>query len=278
VLDRRPDGYHLIDSVAVFTELADTLTAQPREEQSISLAVGGEFGEELDGTTHPEDNLVSRAAEELVRAFPQASIGGVRLKLAKRLPIASGLGGGSADAAAALRLLNRLWRLGVNNDELADMGLALGADVPACVFSEPVRVQGIGEKTSLIGGLPALPVVLVNPRVRVSTQKVYQRLAPDSRWPIKALPKRFGSVMECVFWLRTTRNDLYDPAKAEAPAIAKALRALSADPECLFARMSGSGGTVFGIFYSMAAAERAAARLQSDRPDWWIAASRTMGS
>ena len=122
-----------------------------------------------------------RAAEELVRAFPQAPIRGVRLKLAKRLPIAAGLGGGSADAAAALRLLNRLWRLGVNQGELAEMGLALGADVPACVFSEPVRVQGIGEKTTLIGGLPALPVVLVNPGVKVSTQKVFRRLAPATR-------------------------------------------------------------------------------------------------
>jgi 4-diphosphocytidyl-2-C-methyl-D-erythritol kinase len=278
VLDRRPDGYHRLDSVVVFADLADTLAACRREEGVVELGIDGEFADILAKAAQPAENLVYAVADALIRAFPDRISGGVRIDLTKNLPVAAGLGGGSADAAATLRLLNRLWRLGLTVAELAELGASLGADVPVCVFSRPARMEGIGERVTPVAAIPAMPVVLVNPGVAVETGAVFRRLKPAERSPLPPLPERFTSIMELVFWLRNTRNDLFAPACAAAPVIETAARALASDPDCMFARMSGSGATVFGIFLSIDAASRAAKRLQEARPDWWTAVTWTEGS
>lgn len=278
VLGRRTDGYHLIDTLVVFADMGDTLRATPRDEALVKLTVDGPFGDELAGSTRAEDNLVFRAADELIASFPRRRIGGVRLDLTKRLPVASGLGGGSADAAAALRLLDRLWNLGAGPARLAEIGARLGADVPMCLISKPLQAGGIGERITLAPSIPALPLLLVNPGVPVATRNVFRRLAPGERPPMWPLPARFANRIEFAQWLRMTRNDLCEPAIAEAKVVGTVVKAVAADAECLFANLSGSGATVFGIFNSRAAAERAAARIHEKRPGWWVAVTQSGGA
>ena len=178
VLGRRGDGYHLLDSLVVFADLGDTLTAFPDDDGYVDLTVDGAFADDLEATTLPRNNLILAVAHALCEAFPDRSTGGVRLHLDKQLPIAAGLGGGSADAAAALRLLNRTWQLGLTDGELARLGLSLGADVPVCLASRPSRMRGIGEEVSPVAGIPPMPIVLVNPGISVSTAR---RLRANSR-------------------------------------------------------------------------------------------------
>jgi 4-diphosphocytidyl-2-C-methyl-D-erythritol kinase len=278
VTGRRADGYHLLDSLVVFAELADTLEAMPGEEVPVDLTIDGRFGDDLDRAGPVRDNLVLRAANELIAAHPGRAIRGARIVLTKRLPVAAGIGGGSADAAATLRLLDRLWGLGTDGKMLAEIGLRLGADVPACLVSRPLRVEGIGERTEPAAGIPELPLVLVNPGVALPTRAVFRRLASADGTPMSPIPRRFKSLIEFVQWLKINRNDLFEPAAAEAKIVGTVVEVVSADPECLIARMSGSGATVFGIFNSHAAAERAAARIEAAKPAWWVAVTRSGGS
>lgn len=271
VLGRRADGYHLIDSLVVFADIGDTLRVTAREEGLVKLTVDGPFGDELTGSARAEDNLVTRAAEALIAAFPRKRPGGVRFHLTKRLPVASGLGGGSADAAAALRLLDRFWGLGAGAGRLAAIGAGLGADVPMCLVSKPLHAEGIGERVRPVPSVPRLHLLLVQPGVQVATRNVFRRLPPGERAAMWPIPARFASVIEFAQWLRLTRNDLCEPAIAEAKVIGTVVKAVSSDPDCLFANLSGSGASVFGIFNSRAAAERAAARIHDKKPGWWVA-------
>ena len=278
VVGRRVDGYHLLDSLVVFADIGDTLRAAPREEALVKVVIDGPFADDLRNSARPQDNLVMRAADQLMAAFPKKRITGVRLDLTKRLPVASGLGGGSADAAAALRLLDRVWGFGAGPAKLAEIGLGLGADVPLCLVSKPLRAEGIGERITPTPGIPALPLLLVHPGVAVQTANVFRRLTPAERTPMWPIPRSFLTIIEFAQWLRLTRNDLAEPAVAEARVIGTVVKTVSGDPECLFARMSGSGASVFGIFNSDAAAERAAARIHKAKPAWWVAVTRTAGS
>ena len=278
VLAPRPDGYHAIDSLVVFAEFADLLSAIPSSNGHFELILDGHFGAELDLLTRPFDNLTARAAEALFGSTKERQLPAARLVLTKRIPIAAGLGGGSADAAAALRLLNRYWQLDLSDAQLQEIGLDLGADVPMCVVSRPVVAGGIGEQLSQARGIPSLPVVLVNPSIPVSTASVFARLDPAERAPLPPLPGSFGSVIAFVIWLRQTRNDLSEPAKEITGLADAAVKALSNDPGCLFARMSGSGATAFGIFPKLTTAERAAERIRNERPNWWVVATETTGS
>jgi 4-diphosphocytidyl-2-C-methyl-D-erythritol kinase len=259
VLGRRADGYHLLDSLVVFAGVGDILRAGRAD--SLSLSVEGTFGVALSGES---DNLVLRAARSL------ASMAGIpplaKLSLRKELPVASGIGGGSADAAAALRVLSRLWRLDLSQADLSALALQLGADVPVCLAGQPARMGGVGE---LLGPLPPLPdcgLTLVNPGVAVATRDVFRaRTAPFSR-PLE-LPPRWPDAESLAATLAALGNDLEAPALSLAPEIGDALAALRAEPKCLLARMSGSGATCFGLFATPA--EAAAAAQQLARPNWW---------
>lgn len=277
VLGRRTDGYHNLESLVVFADYGDMLKATPAPEGRMRLSVKGEFAETLRDSTRPEDNLVIRAATALAQAAGNAKPAHI-IELVKRIPVAAGLGGGSADAAAALRLLNRLWGTNLPPARLAEIGRKLGADVPMCLVSRPLIATGIGDRIQVVANMPALPVVLAHPGVAVATANVFSELAADERSGLPPFPDKFTTLLEVIFWLRQARNDLADPAAAVDRAAASASRALMRDPDCMFARMSGSGAAAFGIFINMAAAERAAERLKAARPGWWVVAAQTLAS
>lgn len=258
VVGQRADGYHLLDSLAVFPGAADRLTAEHGER--LALTVAGLHGMAL--SAEP-DNLVLRAARAL------ASHAGVparaTLVLDKRLPVASGIGGGSADAAAALRVLDRLWGLQTPMPHLLALAAGLGADVPACLASRPVRMGGVGEVLLPAPRLPPYGLVLVNPGVPVSTPAVFKARTPAFT-PYAALPAEWGDVGAMAAALHRQGNDLQAAATALCPPIATVLDWLTARPGCLLARMSGSGATCFGLFHPGPAAAAAADAV----PDpWW---------
>jgi 4-diphosphocytidyl-2-C-methyl-D-erythritol kinase len=256
VLGRRPDGYHLLDSVAAFPPVGDVLTAEAAP--SLSLHLTGPFGAML--ATEP-DNLVLRSARALAEATGVPPL--VRLTLDKRLPVASGIGGGSADAAAALRLLARLWDV---QADLPAIAATLGADVPVCLDGIPARMRGVGEQLGPAPALPQAGIVLINPGGSVATALVFRARQGDYG-TAAVLPAAWPDAAAMAHDLRGLRNDLQPAALALHPPIGQALAALDADPSCLLSRMSGSGATCFGLYADAAAAARAAALLA--RPGWW---------
>ena len=260
VTGRRADGYHLLDSLVVFADVGDVLSVEPGS--GMELALAGRFGRALEAEA---DNLVLRAARALAAWAGVA--GDVRLRLEKNLPVASGIGGGSADAAAALRLLCRYWNVTPGEDVLARIAVSLGADVPVCLASRPTRMRGIGEVLGVVPALPECGMVLLNPGLAVATPAVFKALL-GSFTSEAELPARFADVGCLVRFLANTRNDLEPPAIALAPAIGAALDALRGLPGCLLARMSGSGATCFALFADRIAAEQAAEGLS--RPGWWV--------
>lgn len=267
VTGQREDGYHLLDSLVAFGTIGDWVTMGAGKGLTLSLE-GGEAGSL---STDP-DNLVLQAA----RLLDQTD---VAFRLQKNLPIASGIGGGSADAAAAYRgILARDGRLnaelfaaedGTMNAFAQDI-LQLGADVPMCLLSKSARVMGIGEKLSFVD-LPKLPVVLVNPRVQVSTPAVFGLLPGKDHPAMPADLPDFVDVDAVINWLAGMRNDLEAPAMALCPTIADVLTTLRDEVGCGLARMSGSGATCFGLFHSAEDANAAAERLNTKHPEWWVA-------
>lgn len=258
VVGRRADGYHLLDSLAVFPGAGDLLHATPAS--SLSLQVTGPHGAGLDAGP---DNLVLRAVRALAAAFPVDA--GASIILDKRLPVASGIGGGSADAAAALRLLAGVWNLPVTVDRLRVIATSLGADVPVCVGSRPARMQGVGDVLAPAPALPDCGMVLVNPGMEVSTPEVFRgRMGVFSE--VARLPPAWPDARAMAADLAECRNDLEPPAIALCPAIRTVLEWLRQQPGCLLARMSGSGATCFGVFPDAATAAAAAARAPVS---WW---------
>jgi 4-diphosphocytidyl-2-C-methyl-D-erythritol kinase len=255
VTGRRADGYHLLDSLVVFARVGDTLAARPSAR--LTLAIAGPFAE---GLSAGPDNLVLRAAR-LVGV-------GAELTLTKILPVASGIGGGSADAGAALRLLSRL-----SGKPVPPPGhlLALGADVPVCVASRACRMSGIGEVLDPVS-VPACWLVLANPGVPVPTGAVFAALRRRDSPPLEALSGRPGLEAFCG-WAMRARNDLEAPAIGLRPVIGEVIAALAAQRGCRIARMSGSGATCFGVFAREADARAAADAIRQGRPDWWVEAA-----
>ncbi|MCB1493833.1 MAG: 4-(cytidine 5'-diphospho)-2-C-methyl-D-erythritol kinase [Rhodobiaceae bacterium] len=260
---RRADGYHLLDSVVAFADVGDRLTVAPGE--SLSLTV---TGPQAGGVPTDGRNLVLKAATKLAEA---AGIDrpGARISLEKHLPAEAGIGGGSADAALALVLLDRMW--GTRAD-LAAIAPTLGADVPMCLAGKPARVRGVGEVLSPVSPLPPLHVVLANPGVSVSTVSVFAAC----RLPDGPPPPEPDWTDEAGFlaFLGEARNDLEDAAMTIAPAIAPLLSALREDANCLFARMTGSGATCFGLFRDPAPAQAAADAVRNAGLARWSVAAR----
>jgi 4-diphosphocytidyl-2-C-methyl-D-erythritol kinase len=261
VTGRRADGYHLLDSLVVFGPAMDAVAAQPAS--ALSLAVEGPFGE---GLTVEADNLVLRAARALAEDAGIAAA--AALRLVKRLPVASGIGGGSADAAASLRLLDRLWGLGLPPARLAAIGGRLGADIPVCLASRPLRMQGVGEVLLPAPAMPACGLLLVNPGVALATPAVF-RARQAGFTPAATLPAGWANAGAMACDLAALSNDLEAPAIGLCPPVAAVLVALRALPGCLLARMSGSGATCFGLFADAAAAEAAAQAMPGA---WWRSA------
>jgi 4-diphosphocytidyl-2-C-methyl-D-erythritol kinase len=254
VRGREPDGYHCIETLFAFCEHGDRLSVG--EGEGLSLSVTGPFADALTGE---QDNLVLRAATALQERYGGSR--GARLTLEKNLPVASGIGGGSADAAAALRLLNRWWGLEAAEAELLEIATPLGADVPACVGSRTARGEGRGDLLNEPGtDVCGTPILLANPGVPVSTAAVFRTWDGVDRGPL-------GSLTD-------SRNDLEPPALTLAPAIDAVLARLTGAPGASLVRMSGSGATCFALFADEAARDAARSAIAAERPDWWLLASR----
>jgi 4-diphosphocytidyl-2-C-methyl-D-erythritol kinase len=244
----------------VFAEARDRLSYSPSD--TLSLAVTGPFAGSLAGE---QDNLVLRAARMLAAESGVRAAG--ELVLEKCLPVASGIGGGSADAAAALRLLCRVWGLSPPVADLVRIASRLGADVPVCLRDQPSRMGGVGEVLTSAPSLPPCGLVLANPGVALATVAVFRARGPGNYSPEAVLPDAWETVQSMAAGLRALRNDLEAPAIGLVPAIRDVLRAIENRPSCLLARMSGSGATCFGLFVDAGAARVAAAELA--RPGWW---------
>ena len=267
-------GFHPICSLMVFADIGDRVSSF--EAEALSLRVAGPFARDLAGEG---DNLVLRAARALI-AEAKRPVAPVGLSLDKRLPVASGLGGGSSDAGAALRLLRETQGLKVDDAALEALAASLGADGAACLWGAPAIAQGRGDRLTPAPGLPPLDAVLVNPRVPVSTAEVYRRFDAAGRFsdvtpPVA--PEAFEDAADLAAWLGGLRNDLEAPAIAVAPAVGAVLETLAAEPEALIARVSGSGGTCFALCGSDIEAESLTERLQAMAPQWWVERCRLGG-
>ena len=272
VLGRRPgDGYHALESLVAFAEVADTLELAPGPD--LSLAVSGPTA----GPAGPlDDNLVLRAARHLAACVDGLSLGAFRLH--KQLPVAAGIGGGSSDAAAALRLLADLNGLPLDHPAVIAAARATGADVPVCLDPRARMMRGAGEEIGPVLDLAPLPAVLVNPGVPVATAPVFKALglAVGQRLDGAAHPV-IGSGLDAAAVLAAiapARNDLEAPALTVAPVIGEALALLRDQAGCRLARMSGSGATVFAIFSDNAAAQGAAGAIRAAQPGWWVEPTR----
>ncbi len=268
VVRRREDGYHDLESLVVFADLADELEAVPAE--SDSLVIIGPFAKNLG---NGDTNLVLRAVAAFRRRWPDAVSSGLALRLTKNLPVAAGIGGGSADAAAALRLMAGLSAHPILFAELSDLAARLGADVPACLVSAPLLARGVGELLSPLPEFPALHIVLVNPLVPLPTADVFRRLRAHDNYPLPELPSPLTRPAQLGLWLAETRNDLQPPAVKLVPIIGDIVDQLAQTQGCILARMSGSGATCFGLFGSVGQAHQAAQTMRSAHPDHWVAAA-----
>lgn len=264
VTGRRPDGYHILDSLVVFPEIGDVLSVAGGD--GLTLAIDGRFSGGLDAA----DNLVLRAARMM-----QAGGQGAALHLTKNLPVASGIGGGSADAAAALRLLARYWKA-----DLPDAGAlaSLGADIPVCLASTHQRMRGIGENTEPVPGVPPFWLLLVNDGTPIATSVVFAALNGRISEPMPEKLPQFSDVHALATFLAGQRNDLEEPAREAFPGIATVLTALRSTDLCLLVRMSGSGGTCFAMYETQVAALAARRELRLNCPDWWVKAALVAGA
>lgn len=258
VTGRRPDGYHLLDSLIAFADVGDRLWAEPAD--ALSLSIEGPFA---GGLSAGEDNLVLKAARAL------GGVQGARLRLEKNLPVASGIGGGSADAAATLKALMRLWGVKRLEADIDAIAAKLGADVPICLHGRAAYIGGIGEVIDPAPKLPRAFLVLANPGVALSTPTVFKAF----KGPFTAaqrfdeVPKDAAALAEL---LKFRRNDLTDAAIDVAPEVGTALASLAKLPHALFSRMSGSGATCFALFDDREAAEAGAKLLAAQHPGWWV--------
>lgn len=265
VTGQRADGYHLLDTLVAFADVGDGIGVEVGTfEPQLSVS-----GPEATPALATDDNIMWQVA----RRFAPTDLG-VRMHLEKNLPLASGIGGGSADAAAVYRGLRALaGAAGLDAPPSAEDRarlLAIGADVPMCALGQPARIQGIGEVMTPLTTFPSLGVVLINPRQGVSTPAIFGKLAQKDNASLSDVPSGFAGTAHLLDWLAHQRNDLEGPAREVCPAIDAVLVALAAASECRLARMSGSGATCFGLFETRKAAFVAADLLRRAHPDWWV--------
>lgn len=264
---KRPDNYHELKSLVVFASVGDTVTVEPSK--AMSLSVTGDYGSGLETDS---TNLVLKSAHALMQwaktnghATPP-----VHLTLEKSLPIASGIGGGSSDAAATLHLLTSHWKLPLHLQDLSDIGASIGADVPVCLRASPSIMSGIGEVIEQAPSFPEFALVLVNPNLSVPTATVFQALRARSGAYSPNWPGKFSNLREFVAIIDRTANDLAPPAKSLAPVLMRVEQSLVSTQGCLLARMSGSGATCFGIYPTLQAATSAARQIRAQYENWWV--------
>ena len=268
VTGKRADGYHLLDSLVAFVDVCDRVTLTPAPE--LSFQADGPFAHAF-ADEDPAGNLVVRATRELAAVARRDA--NVALSLSKHLPVASGIGGGSADAAACLRGLARLWGIDPADDAVMAVAAKLGSDIPVCVVGQACFMGGVGTELAPAPSLPDAGLLLVNPGIGLSTPAVYRARQGDFTPAMRfdTVPKDARALAAL---LADRRNDLTGPAIALVPEIAAVLAAIGGVEGCLLSRMSGSGATCFGLFGDVAAATRAAELIGRHNPGWWVAAGR----
>jgi 4-diphosphocytidyl-2-C-methyl-D-erythritol kinase len=275
VTGRRPDGFHLLDMLVTFASSGDRLFFRKADKDDFSLS--GPFSANLSDETSLGTNLVLKA-RDLLRIGASA-VGlktcPVHIHLEKNLPIASGIGGGSADAAATLRGLQRLWGTSLPTEALGAIALRLGADVPMCLISRPLIARGIGEDIELVSGFPGLAMVLGNPLVAVSTPDVFRRLASRENPPLAIVAREPRTPGEWLSLIEGLRNDLEIPARSRCGEIEQ-IAALMETGDALLVRMSGSGATCFALYRTIEQARTAAAALHRAKPGWYFQATTTI--
>ncbi|ENN92056.1 4-(cytidine 5'-diphospho)-2-C-methyl-D-erythritol kinase [Bartonella bovis] len=274
VVGQRADSYHLLESLVYFSLSGDCLNYIPFTKDQ--FVVKGPFA---DGLVADSDNLVIRARDLMRKIFPENAKPAF-FQLVKTLPIASGIGGGSGNAAGVLSILRRQWNLSCSCEELAEISLALGADVPMCLFAleyqQPLFIQGIGDDIMRLKEACSIAMVLVNHGQQIATPTIFQALEKRDRPHLKIDPTALKTVFSLVEALKETRNDLFAPALKIAPQLADVLYALDKSG-ALFSRMSGSGATCFGIFKDQQAAQKAAFLIKSAHPNWFVKSIMTVG-
>lgn len=276
VVGRREDARHLLDSVVVFADVGDAIVAAPAAEDRVTLS--GDFADALRHMVADGEGALSvTQARDALRAHLER-VDPVSLALDKALPVASGIGGGSSDAAATLRALARLWETGLDRAALAALGAALGADVPVCVHAAPARMRGAGERVDALARWPAFDAVLVHPGVPAPTPAVFAAYAASgAAFTPERAPPATGDHDEALAWLAGGANGLEAAARSIAPEIGDALAALGRAQGCELARMSGSGATCFALFPDPETAASAARAIAADHPAWWVRAARLNG-
>jgi 4-diphosphocytidyl-2-C-methyl-D-erythritol kinase len=272
ITGKREDGYHLLDSLVCFADIHDTLTATPSHD-GLSFTCDGPFASDFSDqdtlSSRDSSNLIVRAAWLLADHLGRHP--DVVLHLTKNLPLGSGVGGGSSDAAAALRSLAHLWNASLTKETLHHLAGHLGSDVPVCLDPHAVVMRATGNELFPAPQMPLLPALLVNPGIACPTPDVYKALRLLRFSEPVSFPDAFLSPETLALFLKDhSRNDMTEAAVQIAPVIADVLKDVGALPDCLLARLSGSGATVFGLFRSPAASQKAAAALAEKRPDWWI--------
>lgn len=276
VVGHRKDGYHLLDTLVAFPKIGDWLYG--RFSESFSLSIGGHFSETLN-SAEPKTNLIWKAAHALWESKLLAEAKGgpplpIHFFLEKNLPVAAGIGGGSADAAAALRMLYHLWgltkKVALLSPELMEIACKLGADVPMCLDPRPRRLCGTGEIFQEEVTLPQAGFILVTPPVALSTPVVFSALTQKENAPLPPLPSTFPTLPSLVAWLRETRNDLEGAASQRIPQIRVSLEALRGTKGIAFARMSGSGPSCYGLYANLQIAQKAAESIAHFFPDSWV--------
>ncbi|EJF81503.1 4-diphosphocytidyl-2-C-methyl-D-erythritol kinase [Candidatus Bartonella washoeensis] len=275
VVGQRTDGYHLIESLVYFSLSGDCLSYAPFGNDHFVLT--GPFA---DGLVSDTGNLVVRAHNLMRKTFPEHAKPAF-FRLVKMLPVASGIGGGSGDAAGVLSILRQQWNLDFSCEKLAEMSLVLGADVPMCLFAleyqQPLFVKGIGQDITRFKEACSLAMVLVNHGQHLATEAVFKALEKRDHSPLKIDPAALKTVYSLVEALQKTRNDLFAPALKIAPRLSKVLSALDKSG-AIFSRMSGAGATCFGIFKDQQAAQNAALFIKSMHPDWFVKPVITLGT
>lgn len=262
ITGKRANGYHELDSLAVFTEFGDMLEFSAAD--TLSLIVHGAFASAIDTSS---GNLVLRAAEALRRTANISQ--GAKIILTKNIPVGAGLGGGSSDAAATLIALNQFWQLNFPLKQLAEIGLPLGSDIPVCLAGKPARIRGIGEQVDPVSMPTSLWMLLVTPNKPLLTAEVYKHF----KGPFSA---SVPSVPTDILALRPLNNDLQMPATALMPVIGDIIKAIAGTPDCKLARMSGSGAACFGLYETEQTARRAQDVIKQSQPGWWITLTKVM--
>jgi 4-diphosphocytidyl-2-C-methyl-D-erythritol kinase len=269
VRGKRPDGYHELESLVVFADLCDELVFSPASEDTLRLE--GPFAGAVDG-----ENLVLKA-KRAVAVWLKTEIHG-EFRLQKNIPVAAGLGGGSSDAAAAIRALTKIYGGSLDAVEMMAMAAKIGADVPVCLHQSAAWMRGLGERITHAANISALPAILVNPRLKLSTADVFRKLKaapydPDRASGSAPIQTGWEDPASAAACLKEGRNDLEAPAIALEPAVESVLNILRGLDGCLLARLSGSGPTCFGLFPSQNVAARAAEVIKTSQPNWWVVAT-----